>query len=456
VGDAATALRRGELSPSELLAATLERVEAEAASLNCYLSVMPDYAEAQARDIERVPVGDRTPLWGIPMSVKDCFATSSGPTTAGSPILRSFTPGFDSDPVRQLRRAGAVVFAKDNMYDFAYCGPNSFFGDAVNPWADERTCGGSSSGSASAVASGLSYASVGSDGGGSIRMPSAFCGVVGLKPTTGLVSGKGEIPCQGTVSCAGPLAASVTDASLVMGALIGEVDAGPIDPAPKLNGMTLGVARGVMTTIVDAEVRAAFETSCSVLERQGALLRDVALPSLEAARAAMWVISGVEYAEALRPYLRGSAEQMHPVTRMLLERAEYLPATEYVHAQRVRQRLAFEMAAAMDGTEAIVLPTTPTPAYTRTDAASFDAESGEHPLSLSTLFTAIFNMTGQPALTVPCGFTRSRLPVGLQIAARPHGESVVLRVGRAYEAATDWHLRRPSRSLGRVAPVASR
>jgi Asp-tRNA(Asn)/Glu-tRNA(Gln) amidotransferase A subunit family amidase len=287
-------------------------------------------------------------------------------------------------------------------------------------------------------------------------MPSAFCGVVGLKPTTGLVSGKGEIPCQGTVSCAGPLAASVTDASLVLGALVGEVDARPIDPAPKLDGMTLGVARGVMTGIVDAEVRAAFETSCSVLEQQGALLRDVQLPSLEAARAAMWVISGVEYAEALRPYLRGCAEQMHPVTRMLLERAEYLPATEYVHAQRVRQRLAFEMAAAMDGTDAIVLPTTPTPAYTRTDAASFDAESGEHPLSLSTLFTAIFNMTGQPALTVPCGFTRSRLPVGLQIAGRPHGERVVLRIGRAYEAATDWHLRRPSCFLGSVAPVASR
>lgn len=454
IGDAAAALDRGELSPSELLRETLERVDAEAGSLNCYLNVMADDARARARELERIPVGDRTPLWGIPMSVKDCFATTSAPTTAGSPLLSNFTPSHDADAVKLLRRAGAVIFAKDNMYDFAYCGPNPAFGDAVNPWADDRTCGGSSNGSASAVSSGLSYASIGSDGGGSIRMPAAFCGIVGLKPTTGLVSGRGEIPCQGTVSCVGPITRTVTDAALVLNALVEEVGASQPGPLTRIDGMTLGVARSAMTEIVDPDVRTAFEESCSVLEREGAALREVALASVEAARAAMWIISGVEYAEALRPHLRGSSEQMHPVTRMLLERAEYVPATEYVHAQRVRRRLAAEMAAAMTGVDAILLPTTPTPAYKRTEATSFAPEDGEHPLSLSTSFTAIFNITGQPALTVPCGFSSTGLPMGLQIVGRPGGESVIFRAGRAYEAATEWHLRQPARAHRTTDPVS--
>jgi aspartyl-tRNA(Asn)/glutamyl-tRNA(Gln) amidotransferase subunit A len=450
LGDAASALGRRELSPSELLDETLQRVDAEAGSLNCFLNVMADDARIRARELERIPVVDRTPLWGIPMSVKDCFATTSAPTTAGSPLLKSFIPTYDAYVVRQLWRAGAVIFAKDNMYDFAYCGPNPAFGDAVNPWGEDRTCGGSSSGSASAVASGLSYASVGSDGGGSIRMPAAFCGVVGLKPTTGLVSGKGEIPCQGTVSCAGPIARTVTDAALVLTSLLGEVVATQPGPSPQVEGVTLGVARAAMAGLVNPDVLAAFEDACAVLEREGASLREVTLPNLEAARTVMWIISGVEYAEALRQHLRESSEQMHPVTRMLLERAEYVPATEYIHAQRVRRRIAAEMVAAMGGVDAILLPTTPTPAYKRTEAASFAPESDEHPLSLSTSFTAIFNITGQPALTVPCGFSRAGLPIGLQIVGRPGGEGVIFPIGHAYEAATDWHLRRPVQADRRV------
>jgi aspartyl-tRNA(Asn)/glutamyl-tRNA(Gln) amidotransferase subunit A len=444
LADVSAALQRGEVSPTELIVDTLERVDAELASFNCYITVMADDARAQARALERSPASDRSELWGIPMSIKDCFATTSAPTTAGSPILRGFTPQKDAKIVEQLSQAGAVIFAKDNMYDFAYCGPNPRFGDAVNPWAGDRTCGGSSSGSASAVASGLSYASLGSDGGGSIRMPAAFCGVVGLKPTTGLVSGLGEVPCQGSLSCVGPIARTVTDVGLVLTVLVDQADNDQYRSSlhEGINGSRLGVP-DALNEAVDPEVRAAFEQACAVLEEQGATLRDVTLPSFTLARAAMWIISGVEYAEALRPHLRRSAQQMHAFTRMLLERAEYLPATEYVHAQRVRSRLRAEMETTMKDLDAILLPTTPTAAYERSDAASAAPGGKEHPLSLSTLFTAIFNVTGQPALTVPCGFTDGGLPIGLQIVGRPYCESLILRIGHTYESCTEWRLRPP-------------
>jgi aspartyl-tRNA(Asn)/glutamyl-tRNA(Gln) amidotransferase subunit A len=209
-----------------------------------------------------------------------------------------------------------------------------------------------------------------------------------------------------------------------------------------------------MTEIVDPDVLTAFDGACSALEREGAVLREVSLPSLTTARAAMWVISGVEYAEALRPHVRASEEQMHPFTRMLLERAEYVPATEYVHAQRVRRQLAAEMASAMKGIDVFITPTTPTPAYLRSEATNFTPENGEHPLSLSTSFTAILNITGQPALTLPCGFSSSGLPIGLQIVGRPGGESVILHAGRAFEAATEWHARHPASAHRTIAPLS--
>ena len=429
---AAAAARAGEVSPTELVERALAGYELLGERLNCHITPLFDQALARARELEAMSADERSTLtlYGVPVSVKDCLATAGIPTTIGSPILRDSRPASNARAVDRLSAAGAIIAAKDNMYDFAYCGPNAAFGDVENPWDGSRTTGGSSSGSASAVAAEVSYGALGTDGGGSIRIPSAYCGVVGLKPTYDAVSGAGELPVHGSLSCVGPIARTVADVDLLYAA-ISEVEHRQLGPDAWLDGIRFGVPANL--DAADSDVRGLFAAACARLEAEGAVAVEVGALNFEAARAAMWVITGVEYAEALRPYLRERPGDFHPLTRTLLERAEYIPATEYVHAQRVRVALSHEVAEVMRDVDVLVLPTVPSAAYANPTAIEAPSEAANHPVNMSTMFTALFNVTGQPAVTVPCGLTPERLPVGLQVVGRPYAEQDVLRVASAYE-----------------------
>jgi aspartyl-tRNA(Asn)/glutamyl-tRNA(Gln) amidotransferase subunit A len=443
---AASAARAGEVSPTELVEQALARYDILGEQLNCYRTPLHESSLARARQLEALPAAERASLslFGVPVSVKDCIATAGIPTSIGSPILRDFRPLENARAVDRLLAAGAIVVAKDNMYDFAYCGPNAAFGDAANPWSDTQTTGGSSSGSASAVASEVSLGALGTDGGGSIRIPSAYCGVVGLKPTFDEVSGVGELPCQGSLSCVGPIARTVEDVRLLFRAIRERPPAGDAG-GPGVAGIRIGIPSNLEAA--SAEVARCFDAACSSLAAEGAILTHTAPLDFAAARAAMWVITGVEYAEALRPLLRAHPSAFHPLTRTLLERAEYIPATEYVHAQRLRVALCREMAGVMNDIDVLVLPTVPTAAYPKPAEIGSPDEAADHPVNLSTLFTALFNVTGQPAVTVPCGLTDDALPVGLQIVARPHAEETALRVALTYESANPSSSMRPPLSI---------
>lgn len=451
---AAAAARAGEVSPTELVERAFAGYELLGRRLNCHLTPLFDHAFARARELEAMSADVRSglALYGVPLSVKDCLATAGIPTTIGSPIFRDSRPEANARAVDRLYAAGAIIAAKDNMYDFAYCGPNAAFGDAENPWDESRTTGGSSSGSASAVAAEVSYGALGTDGGGSIRIPSAYCGIVGLKPTYDAVSGAGELPVHGSLSCVGPIARRVADVDLIYSA-ISDVAHRPLGSDNGLAGVRFGVPANL--DAADSDVRELFAAACADLESQGAIAVEVGALNFEAARAAMWIITGVEYAEALRPYLHGRPSEFHPLTRALLERAEYIPATEYVHAQRVRVALCQEVASIMRDVDVLVLPTVPSAAYARPTEIEAPTEAADHPVNMSTMFTALFNVTGQPAVTVPCGLSPEGLPVALQIVGRPYAEQDVLRVARAYERVSAFAHRQAPVSVSAVSRGAN-
>jgi aspartyl-tRNA(Asn)/glutamyl-tRNA(Gln) amidotransferase subunit A len=345
-----------------------------------------------------------------------------------------------------LEAAGAVIIAKANLYQFGYGAPHARFGPPRNPWNAQHSCAGSSSGSAAAVAAGLCFGSVGSDTGGSIRVPAAFCGVVGLKPTFGRVSREGIIPISGNLDHAGPLARTVEDAALLFDALAERrthpiVPAGHAEPDHGVRGLRLGVA-DLDGTPSHPDVAALVAEACRVLEREGAHLRGVRLPNLEHVRVVVGVISAVEAAEYHRRYLDARLDDYAPELRSSLLGARLIPAVDYVYAQRARRRIIHELAAVVGDLDALLLPTTPIPAYTL-DQQTITLNGHEHDLRLAFEHSRLFNLTGHPALAVPCGFTREGLPASLQIVGKAFDDVTVLRIGRHYEQAAGWHAHRP-------------
>ena len=340
--------------------------------------------------------------------------------------------------MRRLGAAGAVLIAKDNMYDMAYGGPNPRFGAVRNPWNLDHSCGGSSSGSASAVAASLSTASLGTDAGGSIRMPSAFCGIVGLKPTYGLVPSAGEIPCQNTLSAIGPMTRTVRDAAVLLGVIASPPSTLGVDYLSDIEagvrGLRIAFPRHQDTEVISDEAKDAFESVCATLESEGAHLFPVDFPDFTLLRAVMWVVVAGEFTECLRPYLRTRPEVLNPWTRAQLERGEYLPATEYVHAQRVRAKLRQAARDALMDADALIAPSVPAPAFPLPKPA-FTEIGGvrEEPLNMSVRYTAAFNCMGYPALTLPCARNGAGLPLGVQVVGKMFDEATVFRVARAYE-----------------------
>jgi len=444
------------VSAVEVTRAVLARIERVGGALNCYITVNAEQALAQARALDALHAAGTSlgPLHGVPIALKDNIQTAGLRTTVGSEIYADWVPDADATVAARLRSAGAILIGKNNLYEFAFGAPHPRYGPVHNPWDTARSCAGSSSGSGSAVAAGLAYGALGTDTGGSVRLPAAYCGVVGLKPTYGRVSRAGVVPVSYNLDHVGPLTRGVRDAALVLAAIAGPDPADRTTSAAPLadytaglergvRGLRLGVARRQADERMDRAVEEAAEQASRVLERAGAQLHAVDLPSYQHARAIMWGVSAVEGAEWHREHLRTRAADYHPVVRTNFEVGDFVPAVEYVHMQRVRQVMIDQMSALLREVDAILMPTTATPAHPIGAATVSVAGEAEPVLAALTRYTPLANVTGQPAVAVPCGFTDTGLPLSFQLLGRPFDEATVLRVARAYERETAWAARRP-------------
>lgn len=441
-------LRGGQTSAVEVAEAVLARIEALEPRINAYITVAAGQALADARrcDAELAAGRDRGPLHGIPLAVKDLFDTAGLRTTAGSRILAGRVPEEDAESVARLRAAGAVVVGKTNLNEFA-CGvttTNAHYGDTANPWDLARTAGGSSGGSAAALAAGMCTVAVGTDTGGSIRIPAALCGVVGLKPTYGRVSCRGIMPLSWEQDHAGPMARSVWDAAAMLNVMAGW---DPGDPATRrapvpdyvagLNGgpagLRIGVDRDLALGGIGGEVRAAFEAALDLLAGLGARVVDVHAPALEEGMAPALVIWGAEAAAVHAEWLRTRPEDYDPAVRPRLEWGLGLPGIEVARAQRARRRLQREVDLLFDEVDLLATPTCALGAPPR-GAAGVVVDGAEvEVLPALTRFSRVFNLLGLPAISVPCGFTAEGLPLGLQLVGAPLDEVRVLRAAYAYE-----------------------
>jgi aspartyl-tRNA(Asn)/glutamyl-tRNA(Gln) amidotransferase subunit A len=460
IGDLARLIAAKDVSPVEVVGAYLARIEALDGKLRAYITVMRDQALAAARAAEAA-VLDGAPLGrlhGVPVGLKDLCGTRDAPTTGGSKILADVTPAEDATVVARLRRAGAIILGKLNMHEFAY-GPeglNAHFGTPRNPW-DARTHripGGSSSGSAVAVAAGLCAGALGSDTGGSIRIPAALCGITGIKPTYGRVSRAGVLPLSWSLDHVGPMTRSAADCALMLAPIAGYDPRDPTTsalPVPDytaaltgdITGLRVGLLRPFFLEAAGLVLRQAVEQAARTLQGLGAKVEDVSLPHAVHAAGVSLAISAAEALSFHATWLRERPGDYQPDVAQRLKLGAFVSALQYLQAQRVRALARDEVDAALAKLDVLLAPATPIVATAlgqnevMIDRETFDVRS--------TLlrFTRPFNVSGHPACAVPCGFTAAGLPVGMQIIGRPFDEATVLKVADAYQRATDWHTRRP-------------
>ncbi len=433
----AAAIQSREASAPEVLDAALERIRARDGDLNAFTTVLEDSARAEAAGAEReIAAGRyRGPLHGVPVSIKDLIDVAGVPTTAASRVPTGPPPAADAPVVARLREAGAVIIGKCNLHEFAFgtTGEDSAFGPARHPLDPDRSPGGSSSGSAVSVAAGMAWASVGTDTGGSIRIPAAACGVVGLKPTFGEVPCDGVVPLAPSLDHAGPLARCVADVRLVFRALRGTDPALPAAREPVTR--RLGCPRPFFLDRLDAEVRATFEQAAERLRDAGWDVRDAPVGHAEDTPAVCLHLLLPEAAAAHAHGLDRHADRYCADVRLRLELGRYVMAEDYVRAQRGRTVLATAVDAALAGCDALVLPALALPAP-RLGAATVEIDGRPEPLRPLTLrLTQLFNATGHPAVSIPCGSTGGGLPCGLQLVGRRDRTDHLLDVAEACEAA---------------------
>jgi aspartyl-tRNA(Asn)/glutamyl-tRNA(Gln) amidotransferase subunit A len=426
--------------------------------LNSYITLLRDQALTQARAAEQeIRAGHyRGPLHGIPIAVKDLFYTAAIQTTAGSKILRDFKPAYDATVITRLCDAGAILIGKLNMHEFAHgaTSASSLIGACNNPWDMLRIPGGSSGGSAAALAAGLCFGSLGSDTGGSIRIPAALCGIVGLKPTYGRVSRYGAFPLSWSLDHVGPMTRTVTDAALMLQVIAGHDRHDPTTRTAvvpdysaaltnDIEGARLGIPQGFYFEQLDAEVRDSIRAAIQTLERAGAQVEEISLPLSKYAAAAGRIISLTESAEIHEPFLKARSADYSPDVRAGLLLGQLILGKQYLKAQRVRSLIRQEMSAALRRVDALVTPTVPIPApRIGQTTVDINQETVDITWALSRL-TRPANLAGFPAISVPCGFTQGGLPIGLQLIGRPFAEATVLQLAYAYEHETTWHQRRP-------------
>jgi aspartyl-tRNA(Asn)/glutamyl-tRNA(Gln) amidotransferase subunit A len=453
-----------QVSPVELTQAYLDRIAALNERLGAFITVMRDQALAQARGAERSIRAGRYlgPLHGIPVAVKDIIHTRGVLTSAGSKVLADHVPDEDSTIVRRLNGAGAILLGKLNLSEFAIGGTIVHpFGTPRNPWNTERTPGGSSSGSGVAVAAGLCAGALGSDTGGSIRGPSSFCNLAGLRPTYGRVTRHGVIPMCSTMDTIGPMARTVEDCAIMLQAIAGRDALDPTsspEPVPdylqSLNGgvgahscapLRIGLPREMFEYDgLDGETREAVTKAVGVLEELGASADEVSLPTSVHGGAAFVATADVDAAAFHANWLRSRPEDYDWSTRVRLEMASLLPASAYIKAQRARALIRRELLAALERFDALITPTSAAPAPTIEAATGSPGGyyQGRQDLGRR-LYTSPASLAGLPALSVPCGFSSSGLPIGYQIIGKPFDEGLLFRIGHAYQGATEWHNRHP-------------
>jgi aspartyl-tRNA(Asn)/glutamyl-tRNA(Gln) amidotransferase subunit A len=456
IAEMAPLIRRRKVSPVELTDFFLERISRFNPSLNAFLTVTADLARKQSRQAEKeIAAGKyRGALHGIPISLKDLFYTRGVRTTAGSKILRRFVPRENAFAVERLFRAGAVLLGKTNLHEFAYgvTSINPHFGAVRNPWDPDRIAGGSSGGSAAAVSAGLCLASLGTDTGGSIRIPSAACGIVGLKPTRGLIPLDGVIPLAFSLDHAGPMCRSVQDAALMMNALVNATPEITLanyarDLRDGVRGLRIGLPKNYFFAGLKGEIRTAVLEACRVLERLGARIEEVRMKGVEdTAR----LVAEITVAEALSFHwhrLRRRPGDYGPDLRERMQKSMDQPTVVYLHAQEKRREITRAFSAVLEKVDVLVAPTLPVAAPLLVEKEVRVGRKKESVRGLLLRFTRPANLTGLPSISIPCGFSPEKMPLGLQLLGRSYDEATLLRVARSYEKATPWHEKFPSQEF---------
>jgi aspartyl-tRNA(Asn)/glutamyl-tRNA(Gln) amidotransferase subunit A len=480
IEDLSGRLGRGEISSLELMQAVVARTKAVDGRVKAFNSFDEEDALSQARasDERRSKGGAAGPLEGIPIGLKDVISVAGQPLTASSRMLKDFVSPYDSTVTAKLKAAGAICWGRLNLDEFAMGSSteNSAFHTTCNPWDLERVPGGSSGGSAAAVAAGEAIASLGSDTGGSIRQPAALCGVVGLKPSYGRVSRYGLIAFASSLDQIGPFSRSTGDAALILSAISGydprdstsvrmdvpDYRRGIADLAKSGRKWKLGIPKEYFGEGLDPEVAAAVQGAIDEYRRLGCEVREVSLPHTKYAVGAYYIIAtaecssnlarydGVRYGhrskdakDALDIYFKSRAEGFGAEVKRRIILGTYVLSSGYydayyLRAQKVRTLIRRDFLEAYKEVDAIVTPTSPTPAFLKGDKTS-------NPLAmyLNDIYTIGVNLAGLPGISIPCGFTKGGLPIGLQVIGQPFKETELLAVAGAYEARTDWHTRHP-------------
>jgi aspartyl-tRNA(Asn)/glutamyl-tRNA(Gln) amidotransferase subunit A len=476
VADTARMIASGELTAVKVVDHHLERIHSVDSGIKAYLTVDAEGARAQAAAIDaRRAHGDRMPpLAGVPIALKDVLVTQGLATTAASKILEGFIPPYDGTCVEKLRAAGAVILGKVNCDEFAMGSSteNSAYQQTTNPWDKTRVPGGSSGGSSAAVAAGLCAASLGTDTGGSIRQPAAFCGVVGIKPTYGRVSRWGVVAFASSLDQVGPLTRNVHDAALVLEAIAGfdPKDSTSLDePVPRyvdalvgdVTGLRVGLPHEYFGEGIDPEIRAALDNTVAILKDRGAIIVDITLPHTSLALPAYYIVAPAEASSNLARYdgirfgkraqdtkdlldlymkSRGEGFGREVKRRIMLGtyalRSGYYDAF-YKKAQQIRTLIKRDFDKAWQHVDVILTPTTPTPAF------KLGEKSYPLDMYLGDVFTLSCNLAGLPGLSVPCGFTSSGLPIGAQLLGKPLDEATLLRTGHVIESLVGLHTKRP-------------
>ena len=447
IREAGQALRGRRMSVVELVNVALGRLDRFDGTLRAFITRTAESARerAQQLDAELAAGRDRGALHGIPIAVKDLFLTRGVRTTCGSPLYENFVPEYSATVVNRLETAGAVLLGKLNMHELAYgiTSANPHFGAVQNPWDTQRSPGGSSGGSGAAVASRIVYAAMGSDTGGSIRIPASFCGTVGLKPTYGRVSRYGVLPLGYTLDHMGPLARSVRDAAILLNYTAGYDTNDPssshhpvVDYVPddgcSIRGLRLGFPANFFFEELDPEVESAVRGSLARAAALGAEVKAVWVPDMEAINAVARLILLSE-ASALYESRLAQRQRFGSDVLALLQQGQLIPAVDYINAQRLRRKIRREFAKVWAGIDVLITPTTPnTPPRIGENTVHLGGRDEDVRLATTRLVRG-FNLLGYPALSMPCGLSSAGLPIGLQIVGPPFEEGLVLRVGAALE-----------------------
>jgi aspartyl-tRNA(Asn)/glutamyl-tRNA(Gln) amidotransferase subunit A len=458
VAELSALIEKRDVSPVDVVKAYMARIEFLEPKLNSFITLTADQALEDARKVER-EIGEREyrgPLHGIPFGLKDLFFVKGIRNTAGTKIFDRFIPDFDSTLASKLKEAGALLLGKLNLHPLAYgvTGENPDYGPMHNPWNPQRITGGSSGGSASSVASGQCPFALGTDTGGSIRIPSALCGLVGLKPTYGRLSRYGITVLSWSQDHAGPMARTVEDCALAMNALAGYDSKDPSSARASvpdftkaltghIKGLRVGVVSEVFKEAVDPEVGRSVREAIDLLSGLGAVVKDLSWPGYQSSKSISNTILMAEAAAYHRKLIQRHAGQLDPQVRLRLEAGFFVSGVDYLQAQQARRLFYHQSSELLKEVDLLAGPTVP---ITACKIGAKEIKIGHTKMGIIpalSQYTRPFNLNGFPAITVPCGFSKEGLPIGLQLAGRPFDEETVLRAAHAFEQATEWHKRRP-------------